>query len=887
LAGGFTGILSDGDYFGFSAAGLGDVNGDDFVDVMVGAMFDDDGGSARGAVYTLCLLMDGTVLSHSKISDLAGGFTGILSDGDRFGFSAAGLGDMNGDDFVDVMVGAYGDGSARGAVYTLFLLMDGTVSSHSKISDLAGGFTGILSDSYRFGASVANLGDVNGDGFVDVMVGAYGDDDGVSARGAVYTLFLLPDGTVLSHSKISDLAGGFTGILSDGDYFGFSAAGLGDVNGDGFVDVMVGAMFDDDGGYKKGAVYVLFVPPAPRWMNKDVYESLADQFYSMDHDGNSIVNRAEVIRGYKSAGGDLDGDLYIPESYTCIPSTEAQDFTDCITIHSRHEYKRHTYSKYDLTETLSFDDLLNTYFGTCDDLMPPHSEYQYCSDMLYHDNSICYDESPYCRVSCMRCPPSLFDGRVVTGADHVVKTHAEYYHTPGDASVRNYADYQEHISTLATRKSEKSVSYTLLSTSTNSCRDETGRTYRRMNEAECRAMVVSGFTGSRFGGVDNDANYPRGCYLYTPDNEVWFNPHSSGSRRASSRPVCLREGGSTTGQCAIPPGPRGNVHVFSDNHLEPWYEVNPSATGRYSRFSGATLSNMFQCRRAGSSSQVPCQINTVTSAPAEFTDAAIEYMASRALNSDVGRTLLVFGGDTTVHSATTGHNVRRQDMIGPITDRMVRKMLAVGYRAENIIMANGNHDPTMTSGRSSRSIPYTDVLENRGIVTNALGRSYSYGGSSYSTTALFRQTGYYMKSLSTFGSEVYGIAVNTNLGSAHGLQQFALTQDLNWVRNRGGSVILVGHHPSTLPNMVDLGRFGSTIGAGISGHTHSWRASNSNRFMTAPALTPMPGTSGMMISTMSSNGRVTFGNSQLHRYGGSAGKRPIANFLPSPRCWGQ
>jgi len=70
---------------------------------------------------------------------------------------------------------------------------------------------------------------------------------------------LAQPGWVLSHQKISDTEGGFTGILDNGDWFGGSVASLGDLDGDGVGDLAVGAVRDDDGGEDRGAVWVLFV----------------------------------------------------------------------------------------------------------------------------------------------------------------------------------------------------------------------------------------------------------------------------------------------------------------------------------------------------------------------------------------------------------------------------------------------------------------------------------------------------------------------------------------------------------------------------------------------------------------------------------------------------
>ncbi|MFC1746635.1 hypothetical protein ACFL35_21765 [Candidatus Riflebacteria bacterium] len=204
----------------------------------------------------------GRVKTFQKISDTAGNFTAVLDNEDTFGVSSANIGDLNGDGIEDLAVDALVDddgGTNRGAVYILFLNTNGTVKSHQKISDTAGNFGAILNNEDRIGMDLANIGDLNGDGVTDLAVGVSRDDDGGTDRGAVYILFLNTNGTVNSYQKISDTAGNFSALLENEDHFGRCITAIGDVNGDGVMDIAVGAYWDDDGGYNRGAVYILFL----------------------------------------------------------------------------------------------------------------------------------------------------------------------------------------------------------------------------------------------------------------------------------------------------------------------------------------------------------------------------------------------------------------------------------------------------------------------------------------------------------------------------------------------------------------------------------------------------------------------------------------------------
>ena len=310
-SGGFTGTLSDGDQFGYGVGGPGDVDFDGVEDLAVGAPFDDTGGPDRGAVYVLFLNPDGTVKDHVKISD-AFGMTGRLSDGDNFGASIAGLGNFDSAGAPDIVVGATGDrdGSpggvaSRGAIYSLFLDPLAFPSSVVKISETTGGFAGTLSDSDRFGTSVAAIGDLDGNGRTDLAVGATGDDEGGNGRGAVWILFLDFGGTAIGTQKIGELSGGLSGLPNDLAQLGGSLAALGDNDGDGRLELAVGAIGADDPAVPgSGLVYRLE-------LNADGTVADEDPIGPSLGGGPAEVTGSDRFGSALAAIGDLDSDGFV------------------------------------------------------------------------------------------------------------------------------------------------------------------------------------------------------------------------------------------------------------------------------------------------------------------------------------------------------------------------------------------------------------------------------------------------------------------------------------------------------------------------------------------------------------------------------------------------
>jgi uncharacterized delta-60 repeat protein/CSLREA domain-containing protein len=289
-------------------AGIGDLDGDGTADIAVGAIGDDDGGDARGAVHILFLNPDGTIRAEQKISDTQGGLTAILDNNDQLGTSVAGIGDLDADGTPDIAIGARFDDN-RGAIHILFLNPDGTVRAEQKISDTEGGLTAILDDNDQFGTSVAGIGDLDSDGTPDIAVGVARDDDGGTDRGAVYVLFLNANGTVRDEQKISDTQGAFSATLDDNDQFGISVSGLGDLDGDGTIGLAIGAWLDDDGGTDRGAIYILDLS---EFNNAPVLDNTGTMTFTTITEDDFTNNGNTVAEIIASAGGDritdADGD---------------------------------------------------------------------------------------------------------------------------------------------------------------------------------------------------------------------------------------------------------------------------------------------------------------------------------------------------------------------------------------------------------------------------------------------------------------------------------------------------------------------------------------------------------------------------------------------------
>ncbi len=297
-----------GAHLGFSVASAGDVDGDGYSDLIVGSPY-----------------YDASVQDEGRADLYLGGSAGpsVTADwssfGDRndaaFGFSVASAGDVNGDGYSDVIIGAN--------TYTDLEPLEGAAFVyHGGPSGLSGtpDWSAAGAEDYAyFGASVASAGDVNGDGYSDVIIGAPGYTDTFDGEGRIFLYLGTSSGLPSSPDVVMDGE-------QAGAEFGYSVCGAGDVNGDGFADVVVGAESYSDGQEYEGSV-VLYLGSAiapylvPAWraqrdqagayfgncvagagdVNADGYDDILAGAWMYD-DGQEDEGQAYLFAGDQGAG---------------------------------------------------------------------------------------------------------------------------------------------------------------------------------------------------------------------------------------------------------------------------------------------------------------------------------------------------------------------------------------------------------------------------------------------------------------------------------------------------------------------------------------------------------------------------------------------------------
>lgn len=307
------------DGLGTATASLGDVNGDGFEDVIFGAPYSDDGGQDTGVAY---VLFGGHFKGSVDLAHLEPNRGFVVSGaviGDRLGRSVSSAGDFNGDGIADFALAAKRadvTGSDSGQAHIVFgstdpYAQDSSGRSTLNLSDMDA-WEGLVVNGARPAdqlGRVSNIGDFNGDGFDDVVLGAR---YAANKKGEAYVLFghamaNNADRTVdLRYLKSDE---GFIVRGVEKSQAGVSVSGVGDFNGDGLGDFVVGAPFEGESRHRNGSAYII-------WGDEDARGDSGDAAHVVNLGsltrGTGVEFGGLTDRGYfawsVSGAGDINGD---------------------------------------------------------------------------------------------------------------------------------------------------------------------------------------------------------------------------------------------------------------------------------------------------------------------------------------------------------------------------------------------------------------------------------------------------------------------------------------------------------------------------------------------------------------------------------------------------
>lgn len=306
---------------GWSVTGLGDINRDGFEDYAAGAP-----GLGNGNVFVFWGRAGATRPPVNLASFTASdGFRIVgVAAGDNLGESIGGAGDLNGDGYDDILVMAPGNdtgGSDRGAAYVIWGRA-GATRADLNLSTLATDYDATNTDGFVIrgyensqrlgdaaalfqtnGQAIATGGDFNGDGVQDLIVGHRLSDVGGANSGQAFVIFGKRGATRRNVGLNSLGADGFSIRGAAADWLlGQGVRFVGDYNGDGYDDIAVGAIWNNQLQFQAGRAYLLLGGPGPVFPDLNVVSLNGSNGFAL------YTGFAENVLGHSVAGGDFNGD---------------------------------------------------------------------------------------------------------------------------------------------------------------------------------------------------------------------------------------------------------------------------------------------------------------------------------------------------------------------------------------------------------------------------------------------------------------------------------------------------------------------------------------------------------------------------------------------------